>query len=460
MATKGYKSRDTSSRESKYQLLTPFNREIAKVYISELERIKKDRANAYEGSILKFLMFIEIDLIRLVKDDIDRFVSNELNEKGNSISNINFDLGRIRNFLEFCIKKEKITDTPLKNYKNLKNDEEKAPTRGKSLSNEQLVKIESVLENPESIITMQGSIVWNLVYKRKLKGKELMECSSENYDLNTRTFNTSYGSVELDEKNGDIMAKLIGKVGKDFGFTQYISDKVLEEIGTMIGVENLNYRDIETTRNQFSFKCPECMQSYENKEGNWIVVHGRILCSECGEKLKKKYNIDLNFLSAFNIEYETVIHPLLHDNFDAARKKISFTIDDLLNQQVFQRSVGSLGERYVLDVEIKKLEGSGLVPRHIGDIDVMAGYDILSYDLEGNEIYIEVKSTVNVGRPFFMSEKEYWVAKEKKDRYYVYRVENVMASSSREVLLTKYNDPANNQKLFFEPQDWKVTILE
>ncbi len=461
MTTKGYETRDLSSRESKYQLLTTYNREVAKMYIKDLESKNKSRANAYEGSILKFLKFIQVDLTRLVKDDIDKFVMDERDVKGTSISQINYDLGRVRDLLKFCIENGKISDTPLKNYTNLKDNlKEKAPTSGKSLTNTQLAKIEEILENPESITTMQGAIVWYLVYKKNIKNKLLVECCSERYEVTERRFHTSHGIVELDERHGNMMSELISRLGKDFGFTQHISDRVMQELGKMVGVSNLKYRDIEKTRSQFSFVCPECEEVYENKAGKWVLVYQRIVCNECGEELKKKFNIELNFLPSYEFEPEKVVHPLMHDNFDSARKKMSFTIDDFNKLQEFQKKVGSLGERYVLDHEIEKLSETGLLPIFIGEVDLSVGYDILSYDENGEEIYIEVKSTVNKNSPFFLSDKEYQIAKEKGDRYFIYRVENVLARNLTEVLLTKYRNPVNNAKFHFEPHDWKITILE
>jgi Domain of unknown function (DUF3883) len=52
-----------------------------------------------------------------------------------------------------------------------------------------------------------------------------------------------------------------------------------------------------------------------------------------------------------------------------------------------------------------------------------AGYDIRSYDLKGNERFIEVKTTIGSNRtPFFMTTNEKEFAEEARDRYRLHRV--------------------------------------
>ena len=61
------------------------------------------------------------------------------------------------------------------------------------------------------------------------------------------------------------------------------------------------------------------------------------------------------------------------------------------------------------------------------------GYDILSYDVDENgneyEIYIEVKSTLNLNDDFIMSANELKFAKEHSDAYRLYRVAKVKSKS-------------------------------
>jgi len=63
------------------------------------------------------------------------------------------------------------------------------------------------------------------------------------------------------------------------------------------------------------------------------------------------------------------------------------------------------------------------------------GYDILSYDQNGKEIFIEVKTTKgNVNSTFYITRNELEKSKIEKDNYRVYRV-------------YKYNDETENAEL-------------
>lgn len=54
------------------------------------------------------------------------------------------------------------------------------------------------------------------------------------------------------------------------------------------------------------------------------------------------------------------------------------------------------------------------------------GYDIVSYDEKGNELYIEVKTTIaNKVDGFYLTHKELEIVKSKGDNYRLYRVYNL-----------------------------------
>ena len=52
--------------------------------------------------------------------------------------------------------------------------------------------------------------------------------------------------------------------------------------------------------------------------------------------------------------------------------------------------LGTLGELFILSLESERLKGTGKTPKKVMD---GKGYDILSWDENGNEIHIEVKTT-------------------------------------------------------------------
>ncbi len=93
--------------------------------------------------------------------------------------------------------------------------------------------------------------------------------------------------------------------------------------------------------------------------------------------------------------------------------------------------LGLSGEEFVCLSEKRKLQALGLdelagnilwASKEIGD---GLGYDILSYDENGNEIFIEVKTTRGgIGTPFFISKNEVEVSIEKGASYKVHRLFN------------------------------------
>ena len=108
------------------------------------------------------------------------------------------------------------------------------------------------------------------------------------------------------------------------------------------------------------------------------------------------------------------------------RSSYEATKIDHISQAVNKSRIGLLGENLVLAYEKEKLKNAGCnyIPKHVSqDRGDGAGYDILSYDTEGKEIYIEVKTTKQ-GRetPFFISQSELNFSIEHADNYYLYRV--------------------------------------
>ena len=99
------------------------------------------------------------------------------------------------------------------------------------------------------------------------------------------------------------------------------------------------------------------------------------------------------------------------------RKK--FTLEQLLKQQEDQSRRGLEAEEFVLGLETQRLPELAHKIKRITDIDVAAGYDIVSYESNETEHYdrfIEVKCYM--GSPhFFWSENESDVARIKADKY-------------------------------------------
>lgn len=108
--------------------------------------------------------------------------------------------------------------------------------------------------------------------------------------------------------------------------------------------------------------------------------------------------------------------------FSAARR-------DYLAQEARNRSLGRAGELFVLDLEARRLHAAGRVKLADRVEHVAAsqgdglGYDVLSFEEDGQERLIEVKTTAfGELTPFYVSRSELARSKQDADRYHLYRV--------------------------------------
>lgn len=110
---------------------------------------------------------------------------------------------------------------------------------------------------------------------------------------------------------------------------------------------------------------------------------------------------------------------------------------DPVERDYRNRALGSAGEKYVLELERRRLNEANRpelaqcvrwVAREEGD---GAGYDVLSFDDSGQARLIEVKTTNGSARtPFYLSRNECEIASENPDQWRIYRV-HLFASEPR-----------------------------
>ncbi|NCT55020.1 DUF3883 domain-containing protein, partial [Candidatus Falkowbacteria bacterium] len=100
-----------------------------------------------------------------------------------------------------------------------------------------------------------------------------------------------------------------------------------------------------------------------------------------------------------------------------------------LDKQKKNDEIGKKGEKFVLDEERKRLKklninSHGKEPKNMSNTN--AGYDILSYNKDGSDRYIEVKSSTSKKlTSFFITEHELEIAKNYRENYYIYIVTDV-----------------------------------
>jgi hypothetical protein len=124
------------------------------------------------------------------------------------------------------------------------------------------------------------------------------------------------------------------------------------------------------------------------------------------------------------------------------------------------RSLGKAGEQFVIDIERRRLAGTGRadlarqvrwVAAEDGD---GAGYDVLSFDLDGRERLLEVKTTNGSARtPFFLTRNECGLAAERPADWRIYRV-HLFAKEPRIFTIA----PPLEQALHLRTETWRASF--
>lgn len=101
---------------------------------------------------------------------------------------------------------------------------------------------------------------------------------------------------------------------------------------------------------------------------------------------------------------------------------------DYLAMEARNSALGLEGERYVLGYERARLVHAGrpALAERIEHTSVVegdgAGFDVRSYETDGSDRFIEVKTTAyGIYTPLYLSRNELRVSQEKDDRYHLYR---------------------------------------
>lgn len=133
---------------------------------------------------------------------------------------------------------------------------------------------------------------------------------------------------------------------------------------------------------------------------------------------------------------------------------------DPAERDLANRSLGTAGEAFVLEVERKRLydaDRSDLAKKvrwvAVEDGDG-AGYDVLSYEPSGAESLIEVKTTNGVARtPFFLTNNEREMAMERPLHWRIYRV-HLFARDPRIFTLC----PPLENSVLLRPETWRASF--
>ena len=175
------------------------------------------------------------------------------------------------------------------------------------------------------------------------------------------------------------------------------------------------------------------VQAAMKRMGTWIDGTRRF---SVGQQLNSREEFGLKILQSLRLAKFQVINgndllTMEQETFvRISQSGIEFgkmTEEELWRDLDDQRERARIAEILVVEYEKQRLIASGenqlseCVDR-VSERDAGAGYDVLSFSTEGEEIYIEVKSSTSTRVRFFWSVAERRVAEDKGNAYWIYFV--------------------------------------
>ena len=183
-----------------------------------------------------------------------------------------------------------------------------------------------------------------------------------------------------------------------------------------------------------------------------------VLAESVFEETDQKQQSDLNYdLPTFN--------PIVLESEPKDKNKKRKTTSKPSKPSMPSKKVGDAGEKYVYEFEKNKLEKLGLndladkIVKQYDDLSYFPGYDIQSFDEAGNEIFIEVKSTIGKYKNYFeISENEIKAAKELGDAFYIYQVTNALTDPKISTVINNLFDFEDKNKILIDPMVYRVSF--
>lgn len=205
-------------------------------------------------------------------------------------------------------------------------------------------------------------------------------------------------------------------------------EAIMKATGRTKGSVESKYMNISATLERLSLPWLKGYAPLRNFQG--------ALLSSVEKFVAKEWNEEVDPLLLPNTAYEIgqlfvdqapeIGEPIISSN--AELERIARKFDPALRDER-NRKTGLAGEKRVLNSEIARLIAEGhpelakkvtWVSQELGD---GAGYDILSFDQNGAERFLEVKTTVGHKRtPFFLSRNERDFAEEASERFRIFRL--------------------------------------
>lgn len=153
----------------------------------------------------------------------------------------------------------------------------------------------------------------------------------------------------------------------------------------------------------------------------------------------------------------------ISDDSITTRSRIQYRISEerFRKIQETREAIGQAGENWVINYERNYLTVKGKSEfaekvTRVSEINVAAGYDVLSFELDNSEKFIEVKTTALSKTEFFISAHELDIARRLNGNYWIYLVSEIYGEPKLFVI----HDPAKEigKKLILTPISFQVHV--
>lgn len=154
---------------------------------------------------------------------------------------------------------------------------------------------------------------------------------------------------------------------------------------------------------------------------------------------------------------------ILSDDSIIVPSKVQYNISEERFRRIQERreEIGQAGESWVIEherrylIERGKTELAAQIMR-VSETSVGAGYDVLSFETDSSEKFIEVKTTALSKMEFFISAHELEIAKKLNGKYWIYLVSEIFGAPK----LFTIQDPTNEigKRLSLVPTNYQARI--
>ena len=281
----------------------------------------------------------------------------------------------------------------------------------------------------DKIIQAKNQFVQNFNKHAPAENFEIMDLLDEKDTNFTREFSTTMTRVADYYEGGSFFTKTYDLVNPNFE-----EDDIVNDLSRYVE----SYRQIV------------------NDPASSVLLD--VLAESVFEETDQKQQSDLNYdLPTFN--------PIVLESEPKDKNKKRKTTSKPSKPSMPSKKVGDAGEKYVYEFEKNKLEKLGLndladkIVKQYDDLSYFPGYDIQSFDEAGNEIFIEVKSTIGKYKNYFeISENEIKAAKELGDAYYIYQVTNALTDPKISTVINNLFDFEDKNKILIDPMVYRVSF--